>query len=734
MIKLYVFIMNKIVYIYDVPKNLQLQNENFDECTRTERVFQKEINKFQRTYDITKADFAFIPIFLASCYYLNNQSQDRFNEAWKSIILAPEEVRLKVKHFVVYSYVLVNVSFECIPKDIKILSYETEVSSINNCGIVCPQLLNNGCGSRMISIPYNLDIQPGYSNAIGNIQHSSYKGLTFEESFIEYSKRPNRIIFVGDIDGCRTNYIKNRSIFVNKIKYHFKDIVIKHPKNEKFAQSYKESKFALILRGDTPTRKAFYTALSMGCIPIIFESGLIHYSDLCIGDISIKDACIIIPDFPSNDPNDSATGSEYFEKVTSVIEAVMDDAEIQRRKLSLIIDIFEKLNYCNTTIDGISNPVYHVINNILGNEKSQPKQPLIYCYNTPHEFHSGLLPVFISPQEIITPDMDNSFGSKINDGLYQTSQYLLEIIWHKKIKNYPYLTSCIEKADIAFIPCYTFLSAWTKQKFVYSCDATIKMINNLISKLPEWSENKYNIPHILVFSDVMWNDVRVYNYHIKMPKGTYTLTLESLPENEIKSGTGNKMITVPYPTEFHFDYNTNKIGVSDHTNRNILLSYLGRSRTIVSELTKLCSNDFNCEILSQPNHYWKSTNNIELTHNMIRIYSTSIFSLQPFGDRGTRRGFYQSLLLGCIPVIFSNNYQSYNGLFQNYIDITKIAVIITSQSVDDIIPFLKSISKEKIYEYQGYAKHCVRNLQYSTFNDPEDAFSITIKTLLKQTT
>ena len=46
-----------------------------------------------------------------------------------------------------------------------------------------------------------------------------------------------------------------------------------------------------------------------------------------------------------------------------------------------------------------------------------------------------------------------------------------------------------------------------------------------------------------------------------------------------------------------------------------------------------------------------------------KLYATSVFSWQPVGDTATRRGFFDSWLLGCIPVISKSSACTYRNLF-----------------------------------------------------------------------
>ena len=47
------------------------------------------------------------------------------------------------------------------------------------------------------------------------------------------------------------------------------------------------------------------------------------------------------------------------------------------------------------------------------------------------------------------------------------------------------------------------------------------------------------------------------------------------------------------------------------------------------------------------------------------LYATSVFCFQPGGDSATRRGFFDSLLFGCIPVIDLAAAEHYTKLYQD---------------------------------------------------------------------
>jgi hypothetical protein len=84
---------------------------------------------------------------------------------------------------------------------------------------------------------------------------------------------------------------------------------------------------------------------------------------------------------------------------------------------------------------------------------------------------------------------------------------------------------------------------------------------------------------------------------------------------------------------------------------------------------------------------WISINN-ETTYNEIdELYLNSHFSLHPHGDKKSRKGFYHSLLLGCIPVVFDDNYEIYEKVFKEIINLEDIAIILNKneKNFEDVL-------------------------------------------------
>lgn len=106
---------------------------------------------------------------------------------------------------------------------------------------------------------------------------------------------------------------------------------------------------------------------------------------------------------------------------------------------------------------------------------------------------------------------------------------------------------------------------------------------------------------------------------------------------------------------------------------------------------------------------------------LTRMYehmTESVFSLEPAGDTPTRRGFYDVLLNGAIPVVFRND--TYDRLLPSSpeMDPWLFTVYMDEQEIIDgvggsVIERLERIPKDEIRRKQEHIQRIARKLQYS---------------------
>ena len=104
---------------------------------------------------------------------------------------------------------------------------------------------------------------------------------------------------------------------------------------------------------------------------------------------------------------------------------------------------------------------------------------------------------------------------------------------------------------------------------------------------------------------------------------------------------------------------------------------------------------------------------------------------QPPGDTATRKSFFDSILCGCIPVIF-NSKVVYP--FMDILDYSTFTILIPEEEIlvknRSIISILKGISKERIESMQDTLRNIAVHFQYGSYRHGQDAFTLSLKRLV----
>ena len=298
----------------------------------------------------------------------------------------------------------------------------------------------------------------------------------------------------------------------------------------------------------------------------------------------------------------------------------------------------------------------------------------VYIHTIDHKFNEDCFPTYINDNEIISKE-----EHKYDNNKYIISQYSLEYQLHKIFNNYSDITTDINICDIIYIPIYLFLLAWKRCKYVYNVSDVINHLNGVLPFITLHSKIK---KILLVYSDVMWEDNRVFINKFYFNENVYCVCYETV------NSTMNKQIPVPFVT--HIKCKPSEYTIPFNQKRKNIICYIGRERKEIHYFNNIVTLP-----LSQHNNQWISINNSEIYNKIDNLYLNSTFSLQPHGDKQTRKGFYNSILLGCIPVIFENNSSGYKTVFKNF-ELTNLCVIIKQDELNDIERILESIEQPKI--------------------------------------
>jgi hypothetical protein len=185
---------------------------------------------------------------------------------------------------------------------------------------------------------------------------------------------------------------------------------------------------------------------------------------------------------------------------------------------------------------------------------------------------------------------------------------------------------------------------------------------------------------------------RPFHNFIKVPMHVHSVPFTSL---------------LPYPENYFEELknSTSHSSISDSSSPPLVSAFFGihaRSeiRALRTKLLSICGKSPNCTTTSLKGK--SEPVKTARKDGILAIFATkmqSSFCLEPEGDWPTRQSMVQDILLGCIPVFFSNNHlRLWPAFWGNFID--SVSVTFDSDAVMsgkvDIIESLKSISAEEI--------------------------------------
>lgn len=325
-----------------------------------------------------------------------------------------------------------------------------------------------------------------------------------------------------------------------------------------------------------------------------------------------------------------------------------------------------------------------------------------------------------------------------------TSQFALDEILLSKFLQYEGRVSSIHDAEYVFVPFLFLQLERMYAKLRPSCGLVVEDIRTTAKRHVE----RVILP-LFMEKLLGQDDVANRSLILSMSRVTMTYVKSWLRISVAKARfifvalekSRNDMMMVPYPSVFHSIGSLSTM-LPAHA-RRILLTFGSprlrppNGRTLSSKLygpayerrSKKFRNSLYRSLLAK-NH--PSINILDAHRFSLKgLYEAmahSKFCLQPPGDSPTRRGFYDSILLGCVPVIFSSKAYKFD-----FVSTSHIAVILSKEAAtkDDsyVLNAVTSISTDVLASYQFNVSKVQRMMQYSLFNDPYDAFGSLIKFL-----
>jgi len=363
-----------------------------------------------------------------------------------------------------------------------------------------------------------------------------------------------------------------------------------------------------------------------------------------------------------------------------------------------------------------------------------------YIYDWSKEFGD----VYPTPGSRLDPDTsyDDSFG--LNDGigaytngstvgLFSTWQFSLYRNIMARLLVSKYRTFDASKASAFIIPfdagVHSFIDHVDGRRRLASPHgwAVIRWLQESVKdKQVLWKNAGHD--HFVVYSLTQFTmtGIGVKELLAGVCQNCSMLTIEGTP-NRISTmyhRSKKYWFTVPYPSSFHYheDIVTLPWSKEQQQKRSIFVLFMGSIRTLNiasnafrKALHYQCLNSTGFCQWYEAAHSCKGV--VNMTSNML-LLRESVFCPQPIGDTVTRKGVFDALIAGCIPVIFAKaTLRLYVPWFLSQEDMDDISVYIDLQAIlrreVNFLDVLKALTEEDIHRKQAAIERVAPRLQYS---------------------
>ena len=293
----------------------------------------------------------------------------------------------------------------------------------------------------------------------------------------------------------------------------------------------------------------------------------------------------------------------------------------------------------------------------------------VYMYDLPPRFNADLVRDcrnLTASTDVCKHVANDGFGPPIaaaggelpERGAYDTDQFMLAVIFHARMKQHECLTSDPAAASAVYIPFYAGLDVVRYNAMEHP---DVSAINALPLDLVEWllGRPEWRVmggrDHFMVVGRGSWDFLRAPGFTGKGGSSLMTfpairnvkvLTTEASPWHGID-------FAVPFPSHFHASSDADVSGWQDRmrrAERKWLWGFAGgprsgTKRTVRSQIFEQCGSSSRCSIFG-------GTTPKYTPGRTMKLLESAEFCMQPRGDGYTRKSTFDSILAGCIPVIF----------------------------------------------------------------------------------
>ncbi|KAH6557263.1 hypothetical protein KP509_1Z125100 [Ceratopteris richardii] len=388
---------------------------------------------------------------------------------------------------------------------------------------------------------------------------------------------------------------------------------------------------------------------------------------------------------------------------------------------------------------------------------------------------------------------DGSLELVPRNAWFRSDQFSLEVIFYEKMKAYECITRNADEANGFYIP---YLGGLDMAFTLFSGHANImdelqqKLVGWLLGS-SVWQRNRQKA-HFMVLGHIAWDfDRRFFQGDAGDDgKSSYTwgssLFHQPLLHNvtwlliERKLNVNQHDMGLPYPTLFHPSTPTDIFLWQEQvrkSRRSWFVTFVGGSRrkfdkeaarNVRQILMTQCHEEENQTISFRGNSLqgcrsyecigaWEMRQkrmNAKLGESgagqreiaceeepeeVVRALVRSVFCLQPKGDSATRKGVFDSIIAGCIPVLFANETVYLQYLWHLPRDPSSYSVYIPETKImedkEKIVELLSQMPYTRIKSMQRNIRQLIPRIVYSSMSPhlTQDAFSIALHSYLTQT-